>query len=74
MKHRSFYVLFALIVVASMVIAGCQPAATGTPEATTPPLRDNYVAMKVEAPNCDYGGEFKAIETVDKNTVKFTLC
>jgi len=30
--------------------------------------------MKVEAPNCDYGGEFKSIETVDKNTVKFTLC
>jgi ABC-type transport system substrate-binding protein len=26
------------------------------------------------APNCDYGGEFKAIEAVDPATVKFTLC
>ena len=26
------------------------------------------------APNCDYGGEFKSIEAVDDNTVKFTLC
>jgi len=94
MKHRSLFALFALIVVASMVIAGCQPSATPTaapttgPEATKPPaevpttppaaetpaIRDNYVEMKVEAPNCDYGGEFKSIETVDKNTVKFTLC
>ena len=30
--------------------------------------------MKVEAPNCDYGGEFKSIEAVDESTVKFTLC
>ncbi len=30
--------------------------------------------MKVEAPNCDYGGEFKSIEAVDEKTVKFTLC
>jgi len=26
------------------------------------------------APNCDYGGEFKSMEAVDANTVKFTLC
>ncbi|GIV84895.1 MAG: hypothetical protein KatS3mg052_1902 [Candidatus Roseilinea sp.] len=30
--------------------------------------------MKVEAPNCDYGGTMKAIEAVDALTVKFTLC
>jgi len=30
--------------------------------------------MKVEAPSCDYGGEFKSMETVDQYTVKFTLC
>ncbi len=30
--------------------------------------------MKVEAPDCDYGGEFKSIEAVDELTVKFTLC
>jgi peptide/nickel transport system substrate-binding protein len=30
--------------------------------------------MKVEAPNCDYGGEIKSIEAVDEFTVKLTLC
>ncbi len=30
--------------------------------------------MKVEAPDCNYGGEFKAIEAVDQYTVRFTLC
>jgi peptide/nickel transport system substrate-binding protein len=33
-----------------------------------------YEGMKVEAPNCDYGGELKSIEAVDEHTVKFTLC
>ncbi|MEO8393271.1 MAG: ABC transporter substrate-binding protein, partial [Chloroflexota bacterium] len=26
------------------------------------------------APNCDYGGEFAAMQAVDASTVKFTLC
>jgi ABC-type transport system substrate-binding protein len=33
-----------------------------------------FKATKVEAPNCDYGGEFKSIEAVDEFTVKVTLC
>ena len=33
-----------------------------------------YDGMKTEAPNCDYGGEFKSIEAVDQFTVKMTLC
>jgi len=32
------------------------------------------VPAKVEAANCDYGGEFKSIEAVDQYTVKFSLC
>ncbi len=28
----------------------------------------------MEAPNCDYGGEFKSIKAVDEFTVKITLC
>ncbi|MHB0922391.1 MAG: ABC transporter substrate-binding protein [Bellilinea sp.] len=94
MKHRFVYALLALFVIASMVMAGCQPApeATEAPadqptEVVQPPVdqptevveegpvgRNNYVEMKVEAPSCDYGGEFKSIETVDEFTVKFTLC
>ena len=30
--------------------------------------------MMVEAPDCEYGGEFKSIEAVDELTVKVTLC
>jgi ABC-type transport system substrate-binding protein len=33
-----------------------------------------YESLKVEAPNCDYGGEVKSIEAMDEFTVKFTLC
>src|SRR5262245_25838459 len=48
------------------------PPPTEAPTATEAPAA--YEGMKVEAPNCDYGGEMKAIEAVDELTVKFTLC
>ncbi len=87
MKHRLYYALFALVVVASMVLAGCKPA-TQTPapvveptqppppveEPTTAPPPAAFEPMSLEAPSCDYGGEFKKIEAVDEKTVKFTLC
>ncbi|MBF8283037.1 MAG: putative ABC transporter substrate binding protein, partial [Anaerolineales bacterium] len=89
--------LVGLLVIASVVLAACGPAATATPEPTkavapttapqptTPPqptappptavpTEVPYAGMKAEAPNCDYGGEFKSIEAVDQYTVKFTLC
>lgn len=46
-------------------------AATEAPATEAP---STYEGMVVEAPNCDYGGEFKSIEAVDEFTVKFTLC
>jgi len=58
-----------------------EPAAPTEPPATEAPTATEaateapaYEGMKVEAPNCDYGGEFKTIEAVDAYTVKFTLC
>jgi ABC-type transport system substrate-binding protein len=42
--------------------------------ATEAPTTPAFTGMKVEAPNCDYKGEFKSIEAVDQYTVKFTLC
>jgi ABC-type transport system substrate-binding protein len=33
-----------------------------------------YVGDSLAAPDCSYGGEFKSVEAVDANTVKFTLC
>jgi hypothetical protein len=89
MKHRLYYALFALVVVASMVLAGCKPAAetpapvvepTAVPQPTEPvveqptePPAPTFEGMKVEAENCDYGGEFKTIEAVDESTVKFVF-
>ena len=58
-----------------------EPAApTEAPPTEAPPATEApteapaYEGMKVESPDCDYGGEFKAIEAVDAQTVKFTLC
>lgn len=34
----------------------------------------SYEVMSLEAPNCDYGGNFKKIESLDELTVKFTFC
>ncbi len=87
MKSRILYVLFAFVLVSSLILAGCKPA-TETPapvvEPTQPPAPTAvpptepppaaYEPMMLEAPNCDYGGEFKKIEAVDEKTVKFTLC
>lgn len=51
--------------------APAQPTAA-PPSPTEPPAMMELA--KAEAPNCDYGGEFKAIEAIDEKTVKFTLC
>ena len=87
---RKLFALLSLLVLASVVLAACGPAATEAPAATeepaAPPATEApataapteapvaYEGMKIEAPNCDYGGEFKSIEAIDANTVKITLC
>lgn len=48
------------------------PAVTEAPAATEAPSA--YDGLKVEAPDCDYGGNIKSIEAVDEFTVKFTFC
>lgn len=79
---RTFTLLLSLLVLTSLMLASCgkatpeptQTAATteaATGETTQPPA---FEPMVVEAPNCDYGGEFLRIEAVDEYTVKFTLC
>ncbi len=88
MKHK-FYTFMGIILLLSMALAACQPAATPAPEKPAEPTKAPeapaeptkapeapaaFEGMKVEAPNCDYGGEFKSIEAVDAKTVKFTLC
>ena len=56
-----------------------QPPATEPPTAVPPtevPFVDQAVVTDTSyaAKDCSYGGEFKSIEAVDANTVKFTLC
>ena len=81
MKNRLF-LMIAVLALASMVLAACGPAPTAAPEAPTPTeapaaaptTAPAYEGLNVEAPNCDYGGEFKSIKAIDEFTVEFTLC
>ena len=75
MKHRFAYTLIAGLMVLSMMLAACgkEPAATeppAEPVATEIP----FTPMSYSAPDCDYGGLFQTIESVDRLTVKFTMC
>jgi len=86
---RNLSVLLSLVVLASMMLAACgggaateapavateAPAvATEAPAVATEAPMAAYEGMMVEAPDCEYGGEFKSIEAVDETTVKITLC
>jgi peptide/nickel transport system substrate-binding protein len=68
---RSLYFLLAFVIVLSMALASCAPAAA--PTEAPKPVKP-FEPMKVSAPDCTYGGELKTIEAVDETTVKFTLC
>jgi peptide/nickel transport system substrate-binding protein len=82
-KRRKLFMLFSLLVLASMVLAACGGAATEAPAAqpteppaaqpTEPPMAA-FEGKSLVAPNCDYGGKFKSIEATDQYTVVFTLC
>lgn len=74
MKKNALYTIFALVIVLSMLLVACQPAAPSGEEPAPVKESNKFEGIKVEAPNCDYGGEFKSIEAVDELTVKFTLC
>jgi len=78
-KNR-LYLMIAVLVLASMVLAACgpapteAPAPTAAPAATEAPAAPAYEGLAYEAPDCEYGGEFKSIKAVDEFTVEFTLC
>ncbi|NMD30628.1 MAG: hypothetical protein GYA80_02800, partial [Chloroflexi bacterium] len=62
MKTRFLYSLMALLMVLSLALAACTTTAPATQQPTEVVTEAPFVPMKVEAPNCDYGGEFKSIE------------
>lgn len=81
---RSMFLLISLVVLTSMILAGCGPKATPTmapatevPTEPPPPPKVSiatYNDTSLSVPDCDYGGFFKSIVATDANTVTFTLC
>lgn len=73
MNSKKFFALIAILVVFSMVLAACKPAAD-TGGTTGTDANAKFEPMSLAAPDCEYGGLFKEIAAVDQNTVKFTMC
>jgi peptide/nickel transport system substrate-binding protein len=82
-RSQNLVRLFGVLMIASLVIAACTPAATPTtaptsaPQPTSAPTTapmPDFVGTSVSAANCDYGGKIRSIEAVDQYTVVFTLC
>jgi len=67
---------FSLVLLLSLVLTACQPELPGGAQSTapTPIVSTEFKPQKVEAESCDYGGELKSIEALDRYTVRFTLC
>lgn len=75
MKKKILSSGFVVLVVLSLLLTAFMTAAAPAPVADiSQAVVSKFEGIKVEAPNCDYGGEFKSIEAVDEGTVKFTLC
>ena len=73
MKHKSLLVLVTLVVLFSMVLAGCGPTEEPTAVVTEKPTVA-FEPMVVAAADCDYGGLIKEIAALDEHTVQFTMC
>ncbi len=71
MKQRFIYLVLAIVLIASLGLSSCKPTAA---VADIPSYNVKFEPIKVEAPNCDYGGAIKSIEAVDELTFKITVC
>ncbi len=71
MNKKMLFVVLAVVVVLSMVLAACQPQAQ-VPAAGY--KEKPYEALSLAAPSCDYGGLIKEIKTLDELTIEFSLC
>ena len=60
MNFKKLFVVLALLVVASLLVAA------DSADSHEPPM--------VEAPDCEYGGKIKSITAIDELTVEFAMC
>ncbi|MBL6965925.1 MAG: peptide ABC transporter substrate-binding protein [Anaerolineales bacterium] len=75
MKSKTLYIVLALLLVTSVVLAACQPKAE---EVAVVERAYEEIAygepLSVAAPDCEYGGKIASIAAVDELTVEFTMC
>lgn len=86
MNRKPFYSLGVIVLLLSLILSACAspaaPTAAPEPVATEPPAEPTqapatmpeFAPAKLEAPDCEYGGNVKSIEALDEATVKITLC
>jgi len=86
--NKKLFALLAVLVLFSLALSACKPAAAPAPEAPAEeeaaPAAEEEAApveeaaafepMVVTSPDCDYGGLIKEIAAVDELTVQFTMC
>ncbi len=63
------YRLSAIFLIAAVGLSACQSLGLQVEQVSA-----TEKLLSVRAPSCDYGGRIKAIEALDENTVRFTLC
>jgi peptide/nickel transport system substrate-binding protein len=68
MRNQIWRVLVPFAAITAFILAGCTSLNMSQNESAS------FIPMRVEAADCNYGGEVKAVEAVDAFTVKFTLC
>ena len=75
-KTTLFQAMLGLVIILGLGLTACQPTIPGAAPTAVPTAQaeTDFAPMVIQAPNCDYGGEFKSIEAIDKYTVRFTLC
>lgn len=70
MNSRSTRIFVACLLLLGLLLSACQPADLESASADS----SGYEALRISAPNCDYGGLLRSIEAVDRYTVRFSLC
>ena len=69
MNKSKTFILIAILCLTVAILSACS-----TNSAVVIQQEEDYVPLKVVAPDCFYGGQIKSIEALNRDTVQFTLC